>query len=106
LFSDSCISKIGKLQRKPVDGDVVIRLLENLVNLTSMEKRFELNDLSIPEKIQLMEVLWNDLISSSGYELSEWHTEELRRRQNAVAEDKESYLDWNEAKKNIRKETK
>jgi len=71
-----------------------------------MEKRFEVNDLSISEKIQLMEELWNDLISSSDYELPEWHTEELRRRQNAVAEDKESYLDWNEVKKNIRKETK
>jgi len=71
-----------------------------------MEKRFEVNDLSIPEKIQLMEELWNDLISSSDYELPEWHTEELRRRQNAVAEGKESYLDWNEVKKNIRKETK
>jgi putative addiction module component (TIGR02574 family) len=70
-----------------------------------MSKPITIENLSIIEKIELMEKLWEDLSSSPDYSPPAWHGEELARRKNAVKEGKISYTEWDKAKEVIRKET-
>lgn len=69
-----------------------------------MSKAITIENLSLSEKIELMEKLWDDLSSSKDYEPPEWHGEELARRKKAVAEGTIAYTEWNKAKEEIRKE--
>lgn len=68
-----------------------------------MNKPITIEDLSLSEKIELMEKLWDDLSSSADYEPPEWHGEELAKRKKEVAEGTIAYTDWNTAKEEIRK---
>lgn len=69
-----------------------------------MEKQIIIENLSTTEKIELMEKLWANLSSSPDYSPPSWHKDELSRRKNLVEEGKETYTEWNKAKKEIRKE--
>ncbi|MDZ7717328.1 MAG: addiction module protein [Balneolaceae bacterium] len=69
-----------------------------------MSKPITIENLSLNEKIELMEKLWADLSSSAHYKPPEWHGEELARRRKEVAEGKITYMDWDKAKEEIRKE--
>lgn len=63
-----------------------------------------LEKMSVEEKIQAMESLWDDLRSRAGDALSPaWHGSELARREAALAEAKEVFEAWDSAKENIRK---
>ena len=64
----------------------------------------KLEDLSIEEKIELMESLWDDLSRRAGVPSPDWHGEVLAARALAVEEGSEPQLDWEEAKKRIRDE--
>ena len=72
--------------------------------LVGMNKPITIENLSLSEKIELMEKLWDDLSSSKDYAPPEWHGEELAKRKKALAEGKIAYTDWNKAKEEIRKE--
>ena len=62
-----------------------------------------LESMTVEEKIQAMEMLWDDLCRESGGVVSpEWHKSVLSSREHS-AQDKD-YVDWDEAKKQIRKE--
>ncbi|MEX0610062.1 MAG: addiction module protein [Balneolaceae bacterium] len=69
-----------------------------------MNTPLAIDKLNIAEKIELMEKLWTNLSNSPNYAPPEWHGEELARRRDLVKERKETYIDWNEAKKDIRNE--
>jgi len=70
-----------------------------------MNKPITIDNLSIGEKMELMEKLWVDLSSSPDYTTPEWHGEELARRKSAAEEGKVTYTEWDKAKEEIRKET-
>ena len=56
------------------------------------------------EKLRLMETLWEELSRSEGeFESPAWHVEELAKTQAQLAEGKEQILDWEVAKKKLRK---
>jgi hypothetical protein len=59
--------------------------------------------LSRSEKLQLMEVLWEQLSRfDDAFESPAWHQEELARTERRLAEGKEQVMDWETAKKKLR----
>lgn len=58
------------------------------------------------EKLQLMEVLWDDLTrDEDALESPAWHEEELRERDRRLETGEDWLVDWEEAKKMIRQRT-
>lgn len=60
-------------------------------------------DLSPPEKLQLVEDLWDDLAATpSDVPVHEWQKEELARRKANLLSKPASGLSWDEVKQSIR----
>ncbi len=60
-------------------------------------------DLSPPEKLQLVEDLWDDLAASpSDIPVHEWQKEELARRNSNLMNNPASGISWNEVKRRVR----
>jgi putative addiction module component (TIGR02574 family) len=60
-------------------------------------------DLSPPEKLQLVEDLWDDLAATpSEVPVHEWQKEELARRKAALMSQPASGLSWDEVKRRVR----
>jgi putative addiction module component (TIGR02574 family) len=58
---------------------------------------------STAEKLELMERLWSDLSKRpDAIESPSWHKGILDERASAVEENRESFIDWNEAKMRLR----
>lgn len=56
------------------------------------------------EKLKLMEALWEDLSrSDTEVESPAWHAQELAQTEQRLAEGKEEILDWDTAKKELRR---
>lgn len=69
-----------------------------------MQTKLSLNEMTIEEKIRLMEEIWIDLIKSEdNYPSPDWHLDVLILREKRVKEGKENYKDWEIAKKELRK---
>ena len=63
-----------------------------------------LSDMTVAEKLQLMETLWEDLSRDAGaFESPEWHLDVLEERERRIASGKARFTDWEEAKADIRK---
>ena len=63
----------------------------------------KLENLTLVEKISVMEYLWDDLCCHASEKLSPpWHGEVLAQRQASITEGSASFVDWEEAKKKIR----
>jgi putative addiction module component (TIGR02574 family) len=63
-----------------------------------------ISDLSLAQKLDLMEALWADLSrDDKNLESPAWHQEVLEDRRKAFEAGKISASDWEEAKKRIRK---
>lgn len=63
--------------------------------------------MSIEEKLQTMELLWDDLRANAGDALSPaWHGDELARREAALARGDEVAEDWAVARQRIRDATR
>lgn len=64
-----------------------------------------LKNMSFKEKIQTMELLWDDLChSSDAIESPSWHKDILIDRERALNDRDDEFLDWETAKNNIKKE--
>lgn len=64
----------------------------------------DLDQMTIPEKIQLMEALWVDLSRhADAVELPAWHAHALRETEQRLAEGKEVAVDWETAKNELRR---
>jgi hypothetical protein len=71
-----------------------------------MSTTLELDSMSIEEKLQAMEVLWADLCRHEDkLPVYEWQKEILNDRQRLIAEGETRFIDWEEAKSLIDKET-
>ena len=65
--------------------------------------RPDLSDLGIAEKLQLVEDLWDEIVSRPEMvPIHAWHKEELARRKAAREKDPDSGLSWEEAKAKAR----
>jgi putative addiction module component (TIGR02574 family) len=65
-----------------------------------------LSELTIAQKLHLMEALWDDLTKHEQMlESPEWHEEVLRDREEAMSAEKGIVSTWAEAKDRIRKKT-
>jgi len=68
-----------------------------------MEAALPLEQMSTAEKLRAMELLWADLSRKAEvYESPAWHEAVLRERDQRVAEGKEAYVSWDEAKRDLR----
>ncbi|MGH8427482.1 MAG: addiction module protein [Gammaproteobacteria bacterium] len=68
-----------------------------------MTASLSLEGMSIEEKIQAMESLWDDLRTRAPDMASpDWHGEILAGRQAAIERGEEQFEDWETAKKNIK----
>ncbi len=68
-----------------------------------MAANLPLEKMSIEEKIQAMESLWDDLCKTAdGIPPPPWHGNVLRERENAINEGTDEFIDWENAKKRIR----
>ncbi len=63
-----------------------------------------LNKMSFEEKMQAMELLWDDLChSSESIESPSWHKNILDEREQALIGGDDKFIDWEAEKKNIKK---
>jgi hypothetical protein len=60
--------------------------------------------MSVPEKLRVMEALWDDLSrNSKPFQSPRWHQAALKERKKRIASGRTSYMDWERAKKEIRR---
>jgi len=61
--------------------------------------------MTIAEKLRTMEALWEDLCRKAGdrLETPTWHRTVLKKREEAVRRGNDKAIEWETAKKNIRK---
>jgi putative addiction module component (TIGR02574 family) len=72
-----------------------------------MQTVLPLEKMSREEKLRIMEELWADLSRNEAqFESPAWHGEVLRERAEAVKAGKETFIDWEEAKKQLRNRKK
>lgn len=68
-----------------------------------MEAVLPLDQMTTAEKLRAMEALWADLSrNADDFESPAWHADVLRERDQRIAEGKESFVDWEEAKRQLR----
>lgn len=62
-----------------------------------------LKDMTIEEKIQTMESIWEDLCKNADSLSSpQWHGDVLQMRERMLNDGNDEFVDWELAKKNIR----
>lgn len=67
-----------------------------------MEVNLPLEKMSIEEKIQTMETIWEDLCKKAeSISSPSWHKNILEEREQAIENGKEEFIDWSKAKKQI-----
>ena len=63
-----------------------------------------LSDMTVSEKLQLMEALWEDLSrNADAVESPEWHREVLEDREQRIASGEARFSDWEQSKAEIRR---
>ena len=68
-----------------------------------METTLPLDKMTVAEKLRAMELLWADLSRNEAqFESPAWHEDVLRDREARVKAGKESFMDWETAKKQLR----
>lgn len=68
-----------------------------------MNATLSISKMTTAEKLQAMEALWADLTrNADAYDSPAWHGEVLRERERRVAEGRETYMKWEDAKRELR----
>ena len=71
-----------------------------------MSTPLAIETMTIEEKLEAMEALWDDLRRhEDAIVIHEWQKELLDSRQRLVDEGKSHFIDWEQAKKDITRET-
>jgi hypothetical protein len=68
-----------------------------------MVKIPQLETMSREEKLQVMEALWADLSQNDDVESPAWHKDALEETEARLASGEEKILDWDDAKRDLRK---
>jgi len=70
-----------------------------------MSATLPLNEMSLPEKLRMMEALWEDLSrNSDALDSPAWHATVLEEREKRIAAGEAHFSDWEIAKADIRKQ--
>jgi len=70
-----------------------------------MASAIDLHEMTTPDKLRLMEALWQDLSTNESEVASpEWHGDVLAERDRLIASGEESFIDWDIAKRQLREE--
>jgi hypothetical protein len=65
-----------------------------------------LDEMTVEDKLQTMEALWESLSADpAAIESPAWHEEELRERERKIASGEAKFIDWEKAKADIRRRT-
>lgn len=73
----------------------------------TMEVTLPLEKMTTAEKLRVMETLWRDLTrDEEQFESPAWHGEVLRERVKRVKQGKETFIDWETAKRQLRNRVK
>jgi len=68
-----------------------------------MDAVLPLEQMTTEEKLRAMEALWADLSRQADFfESPAWHADVLRERDRRIADGKETSLEWEEAKRQLR----
>jgi hypothetical protein len=68
-----------------------------------MSVHLPLKDMTLHEKLEALELLWEDLArSAQSVESPDWHKETLEERSQRVAQGEARFTDWDKAKAAIR----
>ena len=72
-----------------------------------MEISIPLDKMSIDEKIQAMETIWDDLCQKAGSLSSpDWHQQVLQEREDGIKEGREEFISLEKAKEKVLKSTR
>ena len=64
-----------------------------------------LHEMTLAEKLQLMEALWEDLSrNADALESPDWHREVLEERERRIASGEARFSDWEAAKAEVRRQ--
>jgi len=67
----------------------------------SVEINFE--QMSLSEKLRIMELLWDDLCQTeTDIPSPQWHENVLMERENLIRDGKDEFIDWDQAKKEMK----
>lgn len=62
----------------------------------------DIRELSLPEKLQVMEAIWDDIARQEDeLEMPQWQKDLLDERERLVASGEAKFIDWEEARKQI-----
>ncbi len=65
-----------------------------------------LSEMSVEEKLQTMEALWQSLSADpAAIESPAWHEEELEDRERKIASEETKFVEWERAKADVRRRT-
>jgi Putative addiction module component len=71
-----------------------------------MSPPLALNAMTIEEKLEVMEQLWTDLSRhENAIAVHEWQQQILDERERLIADGQTGFIDWDEAKEDIARET-
>ena len=69
--------------------------------MTALE---QIHQMPLQEKLLIVEVIWDDILYKTMHlEIPQWHKEILDERERLLAEGKAQFIDWEEAKEQIKK---
>jgi hypothetical protein len=72
-----------------------------------MSVSLPLDEMTVIEKLQMMEILWEDLSRNTDLiESPDWHRDVLDDRERRIATGEARFLDWEQAKADIRSRVK
>jgi hypothetical protein len=70
-----------------------------------MATTVDLREMTTPDKLRLMEALWQNLSTTAEEIVSpQWHGEALAERDRLIESGEETFIDWETAKKQLREE--
>ena len=61
-----------------------------------------MRNMSVEGKLEMMELIWDDLCRNDAVQSPDWHSDVLASREKKVASSEEELMDWAAAKKEIR----
>jgi hypothetical protein len=63
----------------------------------------KLEEMTTEEKLQTMEILWDDICRiAPDFSSPSWHEDVLQDREQGILDSKDKFVDWDKAKKDIR----
>lgn len=73
-----------------------------LVEFTVMTTQFHIEQMSLAEKLRMMEALWEDLSSRAAeVPVPQWHKDVLDERERLLETGEAKFVEWETAKKRI-----